>query len=203
MVIATARRRLGGVGGGVVDWSRDGPQDAKKNGMTTRKIASWVMPPDQDAACVACREEGLETYDKAYDPPQPVLCMDEQPVQWLQETHVPIAATTQQGTRVDDEDERNGTASICLCAEPLSGFRQATARARRTKVDWAIEVAQVLETRYVACAQGTLVCDNLNTPTQGAFYEAFPPERARAYVNRMAFCDTPKHGSWLHVAACA
>jgi len=203
MVIATARRRIGGVGGGVVDVSRDGPQDAKKNGMTTRKIASWVIPPDQDAACVACREEGLETYDKAYDPPQPVLCMDEQPVQWLQETHVPIAATTQQGTRVDDEDERNGTASICLCAEPLSGFRQATARERRTKVDWAIEVAQGLETRYVACAQGTLVCDNLNTPTQGAFYEAFPPERARAYVKRMACCDTPKHGSWLHVAACA
>ena len=171
--------------------------------MTTRKIASWVMPPDQDAACVACREEGLETYDKAYDPPQPVLCMDEQPVQWLQETHVPIAATTQQGTRVDDEDERNGTASICLCAEPLSGFRQATARERRTKVDWAIEVAQLLETRYVACAKVTLVCDNLNTHTKGAFYEAFPPERARAYVKRIAFCYTPKHGSWLHVAACA
>ena len=48
----------------------------------------------------------------------------------------------------------------------------------------------------------TLVCDNLNTPTKGAFYEAFPPERARAYVKRIAFCDTPKHGSWLHVAAC-
>jgi hypothetical protein len=59
--------------------------------------------------------------------------MDEQPVQVLQETRVPIAATTQQGKRVDDEDERNGTASIFLFAEPLSGFRQATARERRTR----------------------------------------------------------------------
>lgn len=115
--------------------------------MTTRKIAYWVMPPDQDAACVACLEDGLETYEKADDPPQPVLGMDEQPVQLVQETHVPIAATKQHGTRVDDEYERHGTASIFMFAEPLSGFRQATARARRTNVDWAIDVAQLLETR--------------------------------------------------------
>ena len=145
---------------------------------------------------------GPRNYEKAYDPPQPVLCMDEQPLQLLQETPVPIAATTQHGTRVDDAYERHGTASICMFAEPLSGFRQATARERRTTVDWAIEVAQLLDTRYVACTKVTLVCDNLHTHTTGAFYEAFLPERARAYVKRIAFCYTPKHGSWLHVAAC-
>jgi len=45
-----------------------------------------------------------------------------------------------------------------------------------------------------------LVCDNLNTHTAGAFYEAFPPERARQYVRRIDFCFTPKHGSWLNIA---
>jgi hypothetical protein len=154
--------------------------------MTKRKIEYWVIPPDQDAEFVACMEDVLETYEKAYDPQQPVLCMDEQPVQLLQETQVPIAATKQHGKRVDDEYERNGTASIFMFAEPLSGFRQATARERRTKVAWAIEVAQLLDTRYVACAKVAL----------------FPPERARAYVKRIAFCYTPKHGSWLHVAEC-
>jgi hypothetical protein len=49
------------------------------------------------------------------------------------------------GQRVDYEYERNGTASIFMFGEPLSGFRQATARARRTKEDWAIEVAQLLD----------------------------------------------------------
>jgi len=170
--------------------------------MPKRKIEYWVIPPDQDAEFVACMEDVLETYEKAYDPQQPVLCMDEQPVQLLKETRVPIAATTQHGKRVDYEYERNGTASIFMFAEPLSGFRQATARERRTKVDWAIEVAQLLDTRYVACAKVTLVCDNLNTHTKGAFYEAFPPERARAYVKRIEFCYTPKHGSWLNVAEC-
>jgi hypothetical protein len=41
-----------------------------------------------------------------------VLCMDEQPVQLLQETRVPIAATKQHGKRVDYEYERHGTVSI-------------------------------------------------------------------------------------------
>lgn len=170
--------------------------------MTTRKIAYWVMPPEQDAACVACMEDVLETYAEAYDATHPVLCMDEQPVQLLKATRVPIAATTRHGTRVDDAYERHGTASIFLCAEPLSGCRQATARTRRTKADWAIEVAHLLETRYADGAYVTLVCDNLNTHTKGAFYEAFEPDLARAYVKRIKFCSTPKHGSWLHVAEC-
>ena len=170
--------------------------------MTKRKIESWGMPPDQDAEFVACMEEVRDTYAKAYEPHHPVLCMDEQPLQLLQETPGPIAATKQHGQRVDDEYERHGTASMFMFAEPLSGFRQATAREHRTKVDGASEVAQLLETRYVAGAKVPLGCDNLNTPTTGAFYEAFPPERARASVKRIAFCYTPKHGRWLNVAAC-
>lgn len=170
--------------------------------MTKRKIAYWVLPPEQDAACVACMEDVLETYAAAYDPTHPVLGMDDQPVQWCKETRVPIAAPAQHGTRVADAYERNGTASIVMCAAPLSGCRQATARTRRTKADWAIEVAQMLETRYADGAYVTLVCDTLNTHTKGAFYEAFAPDIARAYVQRIQCCYTPKHGSWLHGAAC-
>ncbi len=170
--------------------------------MTQRKIEYWVIPPNQDAEFVAHMENVLETYAKAYDPAQPVLCMDEQPVQLLLETRVPIPATKQHAKRVDYEYERNGTAGIFMFAEPLSGWRQATARPRRTKVDWAIEVAYLLDTRYAGCAKITLVCDNLNTHTIGAFYEAFTPDIARAYVKRIDFCHTPKHGSWLNIAEC-
>src|SRR5262245_59828210 len=116
--------------------------------MTKRKIEDGVIPPEQDAAFVACMEEVLETYAQAYDPQHPVWCMDEQPVQLLKETRVPIAATTKHGSRVDYEYERKGTASIFMFTEPLSGFRQATARIRRTKTDWASKVAQMLDTRY-------------------------------------------------------
>jgi hypothetical protein len=37
----------------------------------------------------------------------------------------------------------------------------------------------MLDTRYTDGEYVTLVCDNLNTHTKGAFYEAFEPERAR------------------------
>jgi DDE superfamily endonuclease len=170
--------------------------------MTKRKIEYWVIPPEQDAEFVAAMEDVLETYAKAYDPTHPVLCMDEQPFQLLKETRVPIAATREHGRRVDYEYERNGTASIFMFTEPLSGFRLATARPQRTKADWAIEMAQILDTRYARNDLVTLVCDNLNTHTKGAFYEVFEPTRARAYVRRLNFCYTPKHGSWLNVAEC-
>jgi hypothetical protein len=128
--------------------------------------------------------------------------MDEQPVQLLKETRQPIEATLQHPRRVDYEYERNGTASIFMFTEPLRGFRQATARPQRTKADWAQEVATLLDTRYADCDQVTLVQDNLNTHTKGAFYEVFEPAIARAYVRRINWVYTPKHGSWLNVAEC-
>jgi hypothetical protein len=170
--------------------------------MTKRQIEYWVIPPDANAEFVASMEEVLETYAKPYDSAHPVLCMDEQPVQLLKETRVPIPATRQHGRLVDYEYERNGTASIFMFAEPLAGFRQATARAQRTKLEWAEAVANLLDTRYADCACVTLVLDNLNTHTKGAFYEAFPPDVARGYLRRLAFCYTPKHGSWLNIAEC-
>ena len=48
--VATAGRRTGGLGGRRFDQPRDGPQDAKKNGMTKRKIEYWVIPPEQTAS---------------------------------------------------------------------------------------------------------------------------------------------------------
>ena len=150
--------------------------------MTKRLIEYWVIPPEQNAEFVACMEEVLETYAKPYDPKRPVLCMDEQPVQLLKETRASIPATKDHGKRVDYEYERNGTASIFMFAEPLSGFRQATARRRRTKKDWAVETAQLLDRRYADCERVTIVLDNLNTHAKGAFYEAFEPAVARDYV---------------------
>ena len=170
--------------------------------MTRRKIEYWVIPPEADAEFAASMEEVLDVYARPYDARYPVLCMDEQPIQLFRETRRPIAATRRHARRVDYEYERAGTASLFLFCEPLSGWREVSVRERRTKVDWAQEVGQLLRTRYAAADEVTLVCDNLNTHTRGAFYEAFPPEQARAYVRRIQFVYTPKHGSWLNVAEC-
>lgn len=168
--------------------------------MTGRKIQYWVIPPDANAEFVACMEEVLDVYERPYDPEVPVVCMDEQPVQLTREIRTPIRATANHPKRVDYEYERAGTASLFLFVETLAGWRSCKARSRRTKVDWAVEVAELLDTRYAECKKVVLVCDNLNTHTKGAFYEAFSPEVARAYAKKIEFCYTPKHGSWLNVA---
>jgi hypothetical protein len=168
--------------------------------MTNRKIEYWVIPPNADAEFVAGMEDVLETYEKPYDPQCPVLCMDEQPVQLLKETRVSIPATKEHGKRVDYEYERAGTANIFMFTEPLAGWREVAVRETKTKTDWAVEMARLLEGRYARCEKVILVSDNLNTHTKGAFYEAFAPERARRLVRRIEFHHTPKHGSWLNIA---
>ena len=168
--------------------------------MTNRKIEYWVIPPKADAEFAAAMEDVLEVYATPRDPARPVLCMDEQPVQLLEEVRTPIPATRTHGRRVDYEYERAGTANIFLFAEPLAGWREVAVRPTKTKVDWAAEVARLLEGRYAACDRVILVCDNLSTHTPGAFYEAFEPERARGLVRRIEFHHTPKHGSWLNIA---
>jgi hypothetical protein len=168
--------------------------------MTSRKIEYWVIPPEADGEFVAHLEEVLETYAKPYDPARPVLCMDEQPVQLLKETRVPIPATRRHPKRVDYEYERAGTANIFMFAEPLAGWREVAVRETKTKVDWAVEMASLLEGRYADADRVVVVCANMNSHTKGAFYESFAPDRARQLVRRIEFCYTPKHGSWLNIA---
>ena len=68
------------------------------------------------------------------------------------------------------------------------------------KADWAHEVRELLEIDYPNARKIILVCDNLNTHTIGAFYEAFPPEEASVLVKRLEIHNTPINGSWLNIA---
>jgi hypothetical protein len=145
-------------------------------------------------------EDVLDTYAMRYDASVPVICMDEQPVQLLREKRTTIGATKNHTQRVDYEYERAGTASIFMLTEPLTGWRKVSVRSQRTKVDWAIEIEELLRTKYASAEKIILVCDNLNTHTRGAFYETFPAEKARKIIRRIELRYTPKHGSWLNIA---
>lgn len=167
---------------------------------TKRAIQYWVIPPEADAEFVAHMEDVLDVYSRPYDADVPVLCMDEQPVQLVEEVKTPIAATKDHPKRVDYEYKRAGVANVFMSCEPLAGWREVSIRDRKTKVDWAVVMAHLLENRYADCAKVIIVCDNLNTHTPGAFYEAFEPARARSLMSRIEFHYTPKHGSWLNIA---
>ena len=134
-----------------------------------------MIPPESDAEFAASMEDVLDVYARPYDSRHPVVCMDEQPIQLLKETRPPIAGTRRHARRVDYEYERAGTASIFMFCEPLSGWRRVSVRPRRTKVDWAQEVEELVRIRYASAERVILVSDNLNTHTKGAFYEVFEP----------------------------
>ena len=89
---------------------------------------------------------------------------------------------------------------IFLFAEPLVGKRVVNVRKRRTAIDWAEEVKELLDTVYPDAEKVILVCDNLNTHKPASFYKAFPPAEARRLLNRLEIHYTPKHGSWLNIA---
>lgn len=168
--------------------------------MTNKKIQYWVIPPSHDAEFTAAMEDLLDVYEQPYHPEYPVVCMDEQPVQLIKETHQPLPATKEYPQRVDYEYERAGTAAIFMFAEPLVGWRKVAVLPHRTKVDWALEVEEILRTQYPDAKKILLVCDNLNTHTKGAFYKVFEPQKSREIVKRIEFHYTPKHGSWLNIA---
>ena len=128
--------------------------------------------------------------------------MDEQPIQLQREVSRIIPATNHHAKRVDYEYERAGTASIFMFCEPLSGWREATVRKHRKKIDWALAVGALLEGRYKEAEKIILICDNLNTHTRGAFYDTYPPDKAQELLKRVEIHYTPKHGSWLNIAEC-
>ena len=80
------------------------------------------------------------------------------------------------------------------------GRRRVDARARRTRIDWAAEIDELLTVDYADAERVVLVMDNLNTHTLGSLYEAFEPVKARALAERLEIHYTPKHGSWLNIA---
>ena len=159
-----------------------------------------MIPPEQNGEYVARMEDVLVVYERPYDPSAPVVCMDEQPVQLIQETREPIPAGPGRPVLVDYEYKRNGTANIFMFAEPKAGRRDVSVTERRTKVDWAHEIRNLLDGPYADISKVTLVMDNLNTHTEGSLYEAFPPAEARRLAERLEIHYTPKHGSWLNIA---
>jgi len=160
----------------------------------------WCIPPEHNAAFVANMEDVLDVYQREYDENCPVICMDEKPYQLLDESRNPIPMKPGKVLRFDNEYIRKGTCSIFMFSEPLKGWRNVSVSERRTKKDWAVQVAELLEVHYPDAAKVCFVMDNLNTHTISSLYEAFPPEKARALARRMEIHYTPKHGSWLNMA---
>jgi len=160
----------------------------------------WCIPARQNGEFVARMEDILDTYALPYDPEIPLICMDEQPVQLLGEHIEAIEMKPDSPKKEDYQYVRNGTCSIFMFTEPLAGWRHVSAEERRTKLNWAAQIKELLEVYYPNSKKIRLVMDNLNTHTTGSLYEAYSPDVARSLAQRLEIHYTPIHGSWLNVA---
>jgi hypothetical protein len=144
-------------------------------------------------------EDVLDLYAEPYNPAFPVICFDERPYQLIGETRQPLPCAPGQARRYDYEYQRLGTCNLFTYLQPLAGWRHVVVTERRTKLDFAPRMQELVDVRFPDAERIRLVVDNLNIHTPAAFYEAFAPAQARRLAQRIEFHYTPKHGSWLNM----
>lgn len=147
-------------------------------------------------------EDVLSVYRRPYDPKRPQVCLDE-----IQKTlrstprgQIPLMPGKPQ--RQDYEYERHGRCSLFLAVEPLQGFRHVWVRPRRTNLDCAEVLRDLVDVIYPHAEQIVLVMDNLNIHHPACLYERFPPAEARRIADKIDWHYTPTHASWLNIAEC-
>jgi len=147
-------------------------------------------------------EDVLEVYCRPYDGRFPVVCLDESSKQLVGEVRSPLPMQAGRPERVDSHYRRHGVRNLFMCCEPLRGWRHVKVTARRTKLDFAEMIRELVDVHYPEAERIVLVMDILNTHTPGALYEAFAPDEARRLCERLQIHYTPQHGSWLNIAEC-
>jgi hypothetical protein len=149
---------------------------------------------------VAALEDILYTYQRPYDPRRPLVCLDESHKHLRSVPRGALNLAPGQSRREDYEYKREGQCAIFLAVEPLAGQRHVWVRERRTKVDCAEVLRELVDEIYPHAEKIVLVVDNLNTHHPACLYERFPAEEARRIAERLEWHYTPRHGSWLNIA---
>lgn len=102
--------------------------------------------------------------------------------------------------KYDYEYERNGSSNLFMFVAPLEAWRQIKVTDRRTMIDFAHCMRDLVDIHFPDAERIVLVMDNLNTHKLASLYEAFEPEEARRIIEKLEIHYTPKHGSWLNMA---
>ena len=144
-------------------------------------------------------EDVLDLYSQAYNPNYPQVCFDERPCQLISEKRTPIPAKPSQPQRYDYEYVREGTCNIFAWFQPLKGRREIKVTSKRTAIDFAQCMKELVDKHFANAIKVQVVLDNLNTHTPASLYKAFPPQEAKRILDRLEFHYTPKHGSWLNM----
>jgi transposase len=144
-------------------------------------------------------EDVLETYERPYDPQEPVVCLDEKPVTLHADIRSATLAKPGREARRDNEYKRNGTANIFCAVEPKAGRHFTFATPDRSAPEFA-KVACEIALRYPAATTIHLIVDNLNIHRRKSLTELLGENVGNEVWNCFTLHYTPTHGSWLNQA---
>lgn len=145
-------------------------------------------------------EDVLDVYQQPYNAQRPQVCLDEISKALRSTPRGQLPMEPGQPLREDYEYQRHGTCALFLAVEPLVGQRKVWVHQRRTKLDCAEVLRDLVDVVYPDAEKIVLVVDNLNIHHPACLYERFPPAEARRIAERIEWHYTPEHGSWLNIA---
>src|ERR1700693_906822 len=158
----------------------------------------WCVA-ELDDKYIAKMEDVLETYEKPYDPQQPVVCLDEKPVTLHADVRPSSPAKPGREARRDNERERGGTANVFCAEEPKAGRHFTFPTPDRSAFEFA-QVAFHLAIQYPEAKNIHLVMDNLNIHRRKSLTDLYGVEAGGEMWERFSVPYTPTHGSGLNPA---
>jgi DDE superfamily endonuclease len=148
---------------------------------------------------IAKMEDVLKTYEKPYDPQEPVVCLDEKPVTLHADVRPVSAARPGRAQRRDNEYERRGTANVFCAVEPKAGRHFTFTTPDRSAAEFA-QVAAEIAMAYPQAKTIHLVMDNLNIHRRKSLTDLCGAELGGEIWDCFTVHHTPTHGSWLNQA---
>jgi len=144
-------------------------------------------------------EDVLATYEKPYNPTEPVVCLDEKPVTLHADLRPPRPAAPGRIAKRDNEYKRCGTANVFCAVEPKAGQHFTVPTPDRSAPEFA-QAVDTLVSSYPSAQTIHLVMDNLNIHGRKSLTDYFGQQKGQALWKRLTVHYTPKHGSWLNQA---
>lgn len=157
----------------------------------------WCVPKLNEEF-VERMEDILALYEKPYSAAEPVVCLDEKPVQCLQDKCRTVRVRNG-SVRRDYEYIRRGTANVFCGVEPKAGRHFTKVTKTKKKADFARMLRDIARA-YPESRTIHLIMDNFRTHSAKALLETFGEAEGRRLWSCFTVHYTPKHASWLDQA---
>jgi hypothetical protein len=158
----------------------------------------WCVPK-LDAEYIDRMEDVLDTLAKPLNPKEPVVALDERPVQLHSSARPDVPMAPGRPKRRDYEYVRRGTANVFCIVEPKAGRHLTHATTNRKGPRFAAAMKRIADA-YSSARTIHVIMDNLSTHREKSLTDRWGFVQGRKLWSRFTVHYTPKHGSWLNSA---